>query len=190
MRRDEAAERKRIAASLASPRNGKRGRVGLRAARIGYIERLMSELHWREADAQALADQWGISLRTLRGMASEASKRVVARVTDPERVTANVCTALDRVIRESLECGDYRNTINAAATLAKILGVYKGLQDRQAIQVHAYAVQSIALPEVATPRPVRALEPAGQGVAQQSSAGELGAGESSAGESSGSPAGG
>lgn len=181
-------ERDKLAAQEARLTSGSwstsKGGRGLKEARTAHCQSLMLSLEWRHTDAERLAKAWGIGLSTMQRIAAEASRRVTAEVTDPERVTQTVCAALDRVIREGLEAGDRRNVINAAATWAKILGVYKGLQDRAQVQVHAYAVQSIALPEVATPRPVRALEPAGQGVAQQSSAGELGAGESSAGESS------
>jgi hypothetical protein len=76
---------------------------------------------------------------------AEASKRVRAELTDPDRVTAKVCTALEQIIDEGLDChntftervdgnGDMRivpidpssahkNVIAAANTWADIAGI-------------------------------------------------------------------
>ena len=92
-------------------------------SRIEHIAGLMRELRFvRGQTLRQLAKQWKLTEQRLRELCAEASKRVRAEVTDPERVTVDVCSSLDIAIRGALEERDWKNVVAAGKTWATIVG--------------------------------------------------------------------
>ena len=81
--------------------------------RLDAICTLMRALEWRTGETGLeLAAEWGVSKSTIAHLAAEASRRVKAEVTDPDRVTATICVALERMMRDAI--GDARGGIMLA----------------------------------------------------------------------------
>jgi len=98
-------------------------RTDLTEQRIAYIMGMMREWAWRRGDSgPTLAKQWGLSEQYLRELAAEASKRVRAEVTDPERVSGTVGSALSKVLHDSMDDGDRKSVIDASKAWAQIVG--------------------------------------------------------------------
>ena len=71
--------------------------------RVAHIAKMMRALEWRRGDSvAALAEAWGLAVATVEGHSAEASRLVYAEIASPEAVSVKVCTALDRVIDDSL----------------------------------------------------------------------------------------
>jgi hypothetical protein len=99
------------------------GRAGVTELRIRAIEDLMHRLEWRRGrTGPELAKNWGVSLSTLEKLASEASRRVRATVTDPELVQLTVSIALQRVLHDAIRDNDRRSVVEAAKVWAQISG--------------------------------------------------------------------
>lgn len=72
--------------------------------RIAHIMDMMRRWEWKRGkSAGDLATTWGLAVSTVEELSSEASKRVRAEVTDPERVSGTVGMALQRVLDEGME---------------------------------------------------------------------------------------
>ena len=92
-------------------------------ARIAHIADLMRGLKYRKGvTCKALAQEWDLSEQRIWELSAEASKRVRAEVTDPDRVGAKVCTVLERVLDDAVDDGDRKSAIDAAKQWAIISG--------------------------------------------------------------------
>ena len=94
-----------------------------REDKVQYCMDIMRELRWiRGKSAPALAREWGLTVAGVESISSEAWRRVKAEVTDPDATSATVCTALEKVMRDSLADDDRRNAIEASKVWAQIAG--------------------------------------------------------------------
>lgn len=72
--------------------------------RIAHIMGMMRRWEWKRGESgPVLAEQWGLSVDRVKDLAAEASKRVLAEVTDPALVSGTVGMALQRVLDEGME---------------------------------------------------------------------------------------
>ena len=95
-------------------------------ARIDHIADLMRTLRWRTGETgRDLARDWCLSEQRVRELAAEASRRVRAEVTDPERVAITVSIALERALAGALEAKDWRAVATVAKTWGEIVGAIK-----------------------------------------------------------------
>lgn len=77
------------------------------ASRVAFIAGLMRNLQWRRGvTGDELATKWRIAAGTVGKDAAEAHRIVLAEVGDPDAVTVKVCTALEKVIDDSLREAD------------------------------------------------------------------------------------
>lgn len=91
--------------------------------RIAFIMGMMREWQWkRGVSGPILAKEWGLSADRVKDLAAEASKRVRAEVTDPERVSGTVGSALSKVLHDSMDDGDRKSVIDASKAWAQIVG--------------------------------------------------------------------
>jgi nucleoid DNA-binding protein len=70
-----------------------------------------------------LAAEWGLSEQRVRELSAEASKRVRAELTDPDRVTVTVCGYLERTLRDARKDRDHRAVVAAAKAWAELAGL-------------------------------------------------------------------
>jgi hypothetical protein len=95
-------------------------------ARIEHIAELMRSLRWRTGETgKVLARQWDLSEQRLRELAAEASRRVRAEVTDPDRVSVSVGVVLESALVGALEDKDWRAVAAVAKTWGEIAGAIK-----------------------------------------------------------------
>ena len=72
--------------------------------RIAHIMGMMRRWEWKRGESgPVLAERWGLSVDRVKDLAAEASKRVLAEVTDPALVSGTVGMALQRVLDEGME---------------------------------------------------------------------------------------
>lgn len=91
--------------------------------RIAHIMDMMRRWEWKRGkSAGDLATTWGLAVSTVEELSSEASKRVRAEVTDPERVSGTVGSALSKVLHDSMDDGDRKSVIDASKAWAQIVG--------------------------------------------------------------------
>jgi hypothetical protein len=91
--------------------------------RIAHIMGMMRRWEWkRGVSGPILAKEWGLSIEWLKDLSAEASKRVRAEVTDPERVSGTVGSALSKVLHDSMDDGDRKSVIDASKAWAQIVG--------------------------------------------------------------------
>lgn len=76
----------------------------------------------RGKSGKELAKAWALSEQRVAELCAIASKRVRAEIADPERVTVDVCHALEKVLREALDMGDWKSVVAAGKTWATIVG--------------------------------------------------------------------
>lgn len=94
-----------------------------REEKVQHCMTIMRELRWiRGKTAPVLAKEWGLTVANLESISAEAWRRVKAEVTDPDATSATVCTALEKVMRDSLADDDRRNAIEASKVWAQIAG--------------------------------------------------------------------
>lgn len=92
-------------------------------ARIDHIAELMRSLKWRRGDTyKELAKEWALSEQYLRELAAEASRRVRAEITDPDRVTASVGVALEIALEGAVGDRDWKGVAQVARTWSEIAG--------------------------------------------------------------------
>lgn len=96
---------------------------GLTESRIEIIAQRMRALTWvRGKTGPELAREWGVSKRTLEGLAGEASRRVRAELTDLDGAHVDILGALRRVVSEGFETGDLKAVVHASKTYAQVVG--------------------------------------------------------------------
>ncbi len=92
--------------------------------RLERISERMRSNRWRNGKtARKLASEWSLSESHIHRLAQEASKRVLAEVTDPEGVTRDVGSAMRKVMTDSLRDADRARTagdLEAAAKIRKV----------------------------------------------------------------------
>lgn len=106
-----------------------KGNRGITEARIEHICELMRTLAFKTGrTVKELAKQWDCTEQYCRELTAEASKRIRAELTDPDRVTAKVTTSLEMVLDNAMQGmleGDgrsRRDAIEAAKTWAVLVG--------------------------------------------------------------------
>ena len=74
------------------------------ADRVSYIAALMRARQWKTGrTGRELSELWGLALSTLDNYATEASRRVMAEVNNPEAVSASLGVAFEAAVDEALE---------------------------------------------------------------------------------------
>ncbi len=97
--------------------------------RIAHIMQMMRELRFVRGDTyKALALEWDLSERQARKLTAEASKRVLAEVTDPERVRPLLAETLAQAIRKAMLASEFNSVAQLARVYAEILGIKAAAQ--------------------------------------------------------------
>jgi len=94
--------------------------------KLEKIMSLMREWKYDPSARRALSKEWNCTEDWVTDLASEASKRVLAEVQNPDHVKLNVGLAMIKILRDGLEsfdAKDRRNAIEAAKTWAAMVGV-------------------------------------------------------------------
>jgi hypothetical protein len=77
--------------------------IGVKELRIHHIMDRMRRFAWRTGrTGKELAIEWGVTRQYVRRLAAIAKRRIVAEVTDPDRVRMTVGVALERVVEAGL----------------------------------------------------------------------------------------
>lgn len=97
-------------------------RAKMHGSRVDLVAELMRSLKYRWDTGDVLAAQWGIPRSAMAKIAVEASRRVRAELTDPDRVMSRVSVALEHVIEDAIASGDRHAVIKAADLLVRITG--------------------------------------------------------------------
>lgn len=101
----------------------KADRARLHETRVEYVADLMRTLKFRTGvTGKALAKEWDLPLSYVGQVTVEASRRVRAELTDPDRVLSKVSVALDHVIDDALDSGDRHAIIKAVQVWAQVTG--------------------------------------------------------------------
>lgn len=104
-------------------RSVRRGMDLTKEERIDYIVELMRTLVFRRGrTTRMLAQEWKLSLGTVRDDAAEASRIVRREMMEPDTVAVDVGLALQEVMEGALDDGDRRHVIAAAKVWADISG--------------------------------------------------------------------
>lgn len=98
------------------------GHDGVTEARLDHICELMRSMQFhRGKTSKALAAQWGLSYERTKELCAEASKRVRAEVTDPDRQRGDLCVALQHILHRAIDSGQLREAVQAVDVFARIL---------------------------------------------------------------------
>jgi hypothetical protein len=98
-------------------------RARLHDSRVEYVAEMMRALTFRSGvTTKALQKEWDLSTRGISEITVEASRKVRAEYTDPDRVLSKVTVALDRVIDDALESGDPHVIVKAVQVWAQVTG--------------------------------------------------------------------
>lgn len=98
------------------------GHDGVTESRIEHICELMRGMLFRRGKTgKLLESEWGLSHDRIKELTAEASKRVRAEVTDPERQRGDICVALQHIVEETVQRGQYREAIQALDVFSRVL---------------------------------------------------------------------
>lgn len=114
--------------------------------RVEWIVGMMRRGEWRRGEsAGPLADEWGLAIATVEGIAAEASRVVAREVTDPERVKVDVSTVLMKDLERASACAEFGDVARIADVVTRIVGarapekhehtVYAGMAPAQMLDV-------------------------------------------------------
>ena len=93
------------------------------AERIQIIEDMMLSLQWKRGrSVRFLAREWGVSEVSVRGHASEASRRVRKDYCDVNEAARDISVVLTETMTDAHIDGDRQNAIRAAQVLGQVSG--------------------------------------------------------------------
>ena len=97
--------------------------------RIAHIMGMMRELTFvRGTTYKQLAVEWNLGPDRVRKLTAEASKRVLAEVTDPEKVKPLLAETLAQAIQKAMVAGEFNSVAQLARVYAEILGIKAAAQ--------------------------------------------------------------
>lgn len=104
--------------------------------KIVHIMDLMREFQWSGKVRKALASEWSVTEEWVTDLATVASKRVLAEVTDKSAVKCDAGMAMRKILHEGVTSTDpraRRNAIEAAKTWAALAGANEAAKVEAAI---------------------------------------------------------
>lgn len=92
--------------------------VSLKDKRVAHIRSLRLEGGWSRKVQRELCDEWDMSFAMVGQYAAEAGRQIRLQLGPSDEVKAVILARLHSIV----ECGDNRDAIKAADTLAKLVG--------------------------------------------------------------------
>ena len=97
--------------------------------RIAQVMQMMRELTFKRGETyKALAIEWNVGPDRARKITAEASKRVLAEVTDPEKVKPLLAETLAEAIRKAMVANEFNSVAQLARVYAEIMGIKAAAQ--------------------------------------------------------------